>query len=116
MGVSREAKDLETRLVTLNPKKRLGTQHGASDVKAHPFFNGVKWALLLNETPPIRPQMSDPFDTKNFRRIKDDGSFILSGDEMSDDAIRGDQDFSQFTRVKRDPDSLASPVRRADPQ
>lgn len=30
--------------MTLNPKKRLGTHNGAADVKAHPFFNDVKWA------------------------------------------------------------------------
>jgi len=96
--VSREAKDLVKRLVTLNPKKRLGTQHGASDVKAHPFFNGVKWALLLNQTPPIRPQMDHPFDTRNFRKIKDDGTFIMTGNELSDEVIKTDAAFSQFTR------------------
>jgi len=49
--VSREARDLVKRLVTLNPKKRLGTLHGAADVKAHPFFSGVKWACSYSFSP-----------------------------------------------------------------
>lgn len=63
------------------------------------FVNFDSYSLvLLNQTPPIRPQMSDPFDTKNFRRIKDDGDFILTGNELSDDAIKTDKAFSKFTR------------------
>lgn len=44
--------------------------------------------------------MNDPFDTRNFRRVKDDGDFVLTGDELSDELIKSDKEFSKFTRGK----------------
>jgi len=100
--VSREAKDLVKRLVNPNPKKRLGTANGAADVKAHPFFQEVKWALILNQEPPIRPALVDPFDTSNFQAFKDDPNLQIGGEELPDDVVKKDKEFSRFTRVARD--------------
>lgn len=36
--------------------KRLGTHGGAEDVKAHPWFRSVDWALLRNKTAPLIPR------------------------------------------------------------
>ncbi|XP_042376523.1 serine/threonine-protein kinase UCN-like [Zingiber officinale] len=38
--------DLIERLVVKDPERRLGFSGGAEEVKAHPFFDGVKWELL----------------------------------------------------------------------
>jgi len=35
-------------------KKRLGSQ-GASEVKAHPFFEGIDWKKILQSDPPFVP-------------------------------------------------------------
>ncbi|CEI95960.1 Putative Serine/threonine protein kinase Nrc-2 [Rhizopus microsporus] len=35
--------------------RRLGSKAGASEVKAHPFFKPIKFALLRHMTPPIIP-------------------------------------------------------------
>eukprot|EP01094_Clydonella_sp_ATCC50884_P011249 TRINITY_DN2104_c0_g1_i1.p1 TRINITY_DN2104_c0_g1~~TRINITY_DN2104_c0_g1_i1.p1 ORF type:complete len:398 (+),score=123.73 TRINITY_DN2104_c0_g1_i1:29-1195(+) len=45
--VSSNCKSLIRKLLHPVPKKRLGSQHGASDIKAHPFFADVKWACIL---------------------------------------------------------------------
>ncbi|PON67266.1 Serine/threonine-protein kinase [Parasponia andersonii] len=47
-----EAKDLIEKLLVKDPRRRLGCARGATDVKRHPFFKGVKWALIRNYKPP----------------------------------------------------------------
>ncbi|XP_047318153.1 serine/threonine-protein kinase D6PKL2-like [Impatiens glandulifera] len=49
------AKDLVTQLLVKDPAKRLGSVMGALEIKQHPFFQGVNWALLRCTTPPIVP-------------------------------------------------------------
>lgn len=46
MQVSLQAKQLMCRLLHRDPKKRLGSREGANEVKQHPFFRGVNWALV----------------------------------------------------------------------
>lgn len=57
--------------------RRLGSKSGASDVKAHPFFKGVKWALLRHLKPPIIPKVAFAGDTNNFRELKESSSLDL---------------------------------------
>ncbi|XP_047342331.1 serine/threonine-protein kinase WAG1-like [Impatiens glandulifera] len=45
-------RDLIERLLVKDPRRRLGFNGGASDIKCHPFFNGVKWALIRMYKPP----------------------------------------------------------------
>lgn len=45
--VSKTCKNLITKLLHPVAKKRLGSQHGASDIKAHPWFSSIKWACIL---------------------------------------------------------------------
>eukprot|EP00899_Mesostigma_viride_P020042 jgi/Mesvir1/28039/Mv04644-RA.1 len=46
--ISPEAQSLIEGLLNRSPEQRLGTLGGASEVKRHPFFRGVKWSLLRN--------------------------------------------------------------------
>ncbi|KAK6132108.1 hypothetical protein DH2020_034174 [Rehmannia glutinosa] len=41
-----EARDLIEKLLVKDPRKRLGCARGATDIKRHPFFNGIKWPLI----------------------------------------------------------------------
>lgn len=46
MQVSLSAKQLMYRLLHRDPKNRLGSREGANEIKRHPFFRGVNWALV----------------------------------------------------------------------
>nr|AML78927.1 putative LOV domain-containing protein [Handroanthus umbellatus] len=50
--VSLQAKQLMYRLLHRDPKNRLGSREGANEVKQHPFFRGINWALVRCMTPP----------------------------------------------------------------
>ncbi|XP_057540265.1 serine/threonine-protein kinase WAG1-like [Amaranthus tricolor] len=45
-------KDLIEKLLIKDPSKRMGSTRGAAEIKKHPFFNGVKWALIRSYRPP----------------------------------------------------------------
>lgn len=46
LQVSLQAKQLMYRLLHRDPKNRLGSHEGANEIKCHPFFRGVNWALV----------------------------------------------------------------------
>jgi len=69
--VSNACKSLIKKLLTSDPKKRLGSAHGAADVKKHKFFEKLNFTLIRNIAPPMVPKISSPFDTSNFRNIQD---------------------------------------------
>lgn len=50
--VSSEARQLIQGLLAKEPIKRLGSTHGAHDIKSHPFFRGIKWPLIRCMSPP----------------------------------------------------------------
>ncbi|KAL9261095.1 Phototropin-1-like protein [Drosera capensis] len=50
--VTLQAKQLIHRLLQRVPQKRLGSKEGANEIKRHPFFHGVNWALIRNTSPP----------------------------------------------------------------
>ncbi|CAN6348506.1 unnamed protein product [Urochloa humidicola] len=54
------ARDLIARLLDKDPDRRLGSRRGAADVKAHPFFKGLNFALLRSSRPPVVPGASLP--------------------------------------------------------
>ncbi|KAL0320555.1 UNVERIFIED_CONTAM: Serine/threonine-protein kinase WAG1 [Sesamum radiatum] len=47
-----EARDLIEKLLVKDPRKRLGCTRGATDIKRHPFFDGIKWPLIRTYRPP----------------------------------------------------------------
>ncbi|KAL5060206.1 hypothetical protein RYX36_031810 [Vicia faba] len=63
--VSFEAKDLIRGLLVKEPENRLGSERGAAEIKKHPFFEGLNWALIRCAIPPELPEFCDfgVFDT-----------------------------------------------------
>ena len=53
--VSPEAQDLMRRLLEKSPNQRLGIVAGADEVKQHPWFASIDWALIRNQVPPYVP-------------------------------------------------------------
>ncbi|KAL3813333.1 hypothetical protein ACJIZ3_014601 [Penstemon smallii] len=64
-SISFAAKDLIRGLLAKDPKKRLGFKRGATEIKQHPFFENVNWALIRSTTP---PQIPKPFDVAVFNQ------------------------------------------------
>lgn len=54
--VSFAAKDLIRGLLIKDPQKRLGFKRGATEIKQHPFFENVNWALIRSMSPPEVPK------------------------------------------------------------
>ena len=56
-----EIKDLISKLMYTNPKKRLGFARGIAEIKEHPFFKHVDWVRLKNREikPPFRFEHDD---------------------------------------------------------
>ena len=59
--------------------RRLGSRAGASDVKSHPFFKPITWALLRHMKPPMIPHQGRAIDTVNFRNVKESGDGESNG-------------------------------------
>jgi serine/threonine protein kinase len=57
-AISPEAQDLMTQLLIKDPAQRLGTKAGAEEIKKHPWFDGINWALLRHQQPPYVPRRS----------------------------------------------------------
>ncbi|CAN4103078.1 unnamed protein product [Withania somnifera] len=51
-GDDTEARDLIEKLLVKDPRRRLGCDRGATDIKRHPFFAGIKWPLIRTYRPP----------------------------------------------------------------
>ncbi|XP_074557296.1 serine/threonine-protein kinase D6PKL1-like [Curcuma longa] len=51
-SVSFHAKDLIRALLAKEPENRLGSATGAAEIKQHPFFAGINWALIRSSPPP----------------------------------------------------------------
>ncbi|KAH9625327.1 hypothetical protein KSS87_003624 [Heliosperma pusillum] len=54
--VSLQARDLIAALLVKEPENRLGTERGAAEIKQHPFFDGLNWALIRCAVPPELPE------------------------------------------------------------
>lgn len=57
--VSYHARDLIRRLLQKEPENRLGSEKGAAEIKQHPFFEGLNWALIRCTTPPEMPKFCE---------------------------------------------------------
>lgn len=102
--VSSACKSLMKKLLSPDPKKRLGTVHGSSDIKKHKFFDGINFALIRNMTPPIIPKIDSPTDTSNFRTIEDTGDD--TDKEFTEDPLSPFKDFTPISRPEKNPNSL----------
>lgn len=54
--VSFAARDLIRGLLVKEPQHRLASKRGATEIRQHPFFEGVNWALIRCATPPEIPR------------------------------------------------------------
>ncbi|KAL6567596.1 Serine/threonine-protein kinase AGC1-5 [Orobanche gracilis] len=57
--VSFSARDLIKGLLVKEPHKRIAYKRGATEIKQHPFFEGVNWALVRSAAPPYIPEPVD---------------------------------------------------------
>ncbi|KAM2685839.1 serine/threonine-protein kinase D6PKL1 [Malus sylvestris] len=57
--VSFQARDLIRGLLVKEPENRLGSEKGAGEIKQHPFFEGLNWALIRCAIPPELPEFCD---------------------------------------------------------
>lgn len=55
-ATSYASRDLIRGLLVKEPQHRLGVKRGATEIKQHPFFEGVNWALIRCSTPPEVPR------------------------------------------------------------
>ena len=71
-AVSLEAKDLMEKLMTIDPKARLGANmseqysSGGAEIRAHPWFRGIAWETLLEDEAQFVPAPENPEDTEYF--------------------------------------------------
>lgn len=84
-ATSYASRDLIRGLLVKEPQNRLGVKRGATEIKQHPFFEGVNWALIRCSTPPEIPRPMEmelpgkfgPIDTAGVgnvsKRIADTG-------------------------------------------
>ena len=70
--VSDEARHLMTRLMTVNPKERLGANmseqysSGGEEIRNHPWFDSINWDTLLEAEAQFVPAPENPEDTEYF--------------------------------------------------
>ncbi|PSS30357.1 Protein kinase [Actinidia chinensis var. chinensis] len=58
-SVSFAARDLIRGLLVKEPQHRLAYRRGATEIKQHPFFQNVNWALIRCTNPPDIPKLMD---------------------------------------------------------
>lgn len=61
-STSYSSRDLIRGLLVKEPQQRLGVKRGATEIKQHPFFEGVNWALIRCSTPPDVPRPAPETD------------------------------------------------------
>ncbi|KAI8977984.1 kinase-like domain-containing protein [Pilobolus umbonatus] len=80
--VSYQTRHLIRQLLQKDERCRLGSRAGAADIKEHPFFKPINFALLRHMTPPIVPVPSNGLDAINFRKVDDDDSLDLENEHV----------------------------------
>lgn len=58
-GVGSHTRGLIRGLLVKDPENRLGSVKGAAEIKQHPFFEGINWALIRCAIPPEMPKICD---------------------------------------------------------
>ncbi|WOL08354.1 hypothetical protein Cni_G17107 [Canna indica] len=74
-SVSSAAKDLIHALLVKEPQKRIAYLRGATEIKQHPFFEGINWALVRSMVPPHIPEPTDftQFQIKEKKKATENG-------------------------------------------
>ncbi|KAL6927392.1 hypothetical protein ACO0SA_003690 [Hanseniaspora valbyensis] len=82
--ITPEAKDLITKLLVLDPKKRLG-YNSIDEIKNHPYFAGFDWTTVYQEEAEFVPSVTNPEDTDYF----DNRGLSMNIDFQKDDSSSG---------------------------
>jgi serine/threonine protein kinase SCH9 len=63
-----EGRNFVKSVLNRNPKHRLGANHGAEELKDHPWFSDTDWDALLHKDvlPPFKPPLRLKLDSSNF--------------------------------------------------
>ncbi|XP_051125927.1 serine/threonine-protein kinase AGC1-7-like [Andrographis paniculata] len=91
--VSSTARDLIKGLLVKEPHKRIAYTRGATEIKQHPFFEGVNWALVRSATPPYVPQ---PFDFKQYMSKDSDKKLPEMGQDNHKTSSSNDSSYVVF--------------------
>ncbi|KAJ8534747.1 hypothetical protein K7X08_016475 [Anisodus acutangulus] len=68
-ATSSASRNLIQGLLVKEPQHRLGVKRGASEIKQHPFFEGVNWALIRSSTPPEVPRHVEAELPRKFKQV-----------------------------------------------
>ncbi|MCD7451512.1 Serine/threonine-protein kinase d6pkl2 [Datura stramonium] len=97
-ATSYASRDLIRGLLVKEPQNRLGVKRGATEIKQHPFFEGVNWALIRCSTPPEVPRPVEPEFPAKFGQVNPVGVGNTSKRMVGTDAKSGGKylDFEFF--------------------
>ena len=73
--LSPEAKDLIQKLLQ-DESCRLG-KNGAKEIKAHPFFQSIKWSSLRESPTYFTPSLKNKYDTQYFPKQEEDEPWYI---------------------------------------
>ncbi|XP_022038790.1 probable serine/threonine protein kinase IRE4 isoform X1 [Helianthus annuus] len=99
--MSCEAQDMINRFLIHDPNQRLGA-HGSSEVKAHPFFNGVNWDTLSMQKVAFVPHPNGMDDTSYFVSRHSHSSSGTFDDQDCSDVASDASEFFSDTKEKTD--------------
>ncbi|KAG0263434.1 pkb-activating kinase-like protein [Actinomortierella ambigua] len=71
-GFPRKAMDIVSKLLVLDPSKRLGGNGNFSDIKTHEFYDGVDWSRLWQDPAPRLLPYLPPTPTHNQEPLRSD--------------------------------------------
>ncbi|KAI8388012.1 kinase-like domain-containing protein [Radiomyces spectabilis] len=100
--ITTRCKSVMRKLLHKNEKKRLGARAGASEVKSHPFFRSVNFALLRHMRPPIIPTRGKAIDAIHFKDMKESVSLDLQN-AIPSPPVTDDDDDGKLENQKDDP-------------
>lgn len=83
--VSKECKSLIKKLLVCDPKRRLGYEHGAIEIKTHAFFVSINLQLIMNMTPPIIPTFNTTPSDLSGPADEESSEELVSVDDLSID-------------------------------
>ncbi|XP_043688364.1 serine/threonine-protein kinase RHS3-like [Telopea speciosissima] len=95
-AVSLAAQDLIRGLLVKDPQRRIAYTRGATEIKQHPFFEGVNWALVRSSMPPHIPEPVDfgQFASKEAAHLEKKAE---NGGDVNNNSSNGtDTDFEYF--------------------
>ncbi|XP_074646611.1 ribosomal protein S6 kinase alpha-5-like isoform X2 [Tubulanus polymorphus] len=94
---SPEAKDFILKLLTKDPKKRLGAK-GGHEIKKHPFYKTIIWDKLETKVldPPFKPKIKDELDVSNFA---DEFTNMMPADSPAVAPVNGEKIFKGYSYI-----------------